>query len=180
MAVPVIALPGDLESIPAETAALAALAARGIPVLDGRLVRWIELPDVTIGTVAGSAQLVAGADGCSWHPADVRALYAELAARPGLRIAALAEAPREVVDGSPEGDAALGPEPTTAIDLILHGPSHPAPSPTRVGGRDGARVALSPGTADASPRLPTSPVPSAGVLVIRGASWSWTPVLDQP
>ena len=36
-AAPVIALPGDLEPVAAEAAAIAALRAKGSPVLDGRL-----------------------------------------------------------------------------------------------------------------------------------------------
>ncbi|MEO8842402.1 MAG: hypothetical protein ABI591_00775 [Kofleriaceae bacterium] len=172
---PVIALPGDLEAVGAETAAIAALTAKGNPVIDGRLVRWIELPEVTIGTVAGTGsvlRLAAGGEGCAWHAEDVVELYQELAARPGLRIAALAEAPREGSSG--ELDLAA-----PAIDLVLHGPTQPAPSAAQAGGRDGAHVGLSPGTAGATPRLPETRPPAAGLLTLRGTAWSWKPLLDK-
>lgn len=168
---PVVALPGDLESVAAETAAIAAVNAKGAPVVDGRLVRWIELPDATIGTIAGAGSpLRLAADGCAWQPEDVLQLYQQLAAKPGLRIAAAAEAPRE----RHAGETSLVPGP--AIDLVVHGPTQPAPSPAQSGGRDGARATLSPGTSDATPRLPETRAPAAGVLAIHGASWSWKPL----
>lgn len=172
---PVVALPGDLESVGAETAAIAALTAKGSPVVDGRLVRWIELPEVTIGTVAGAGtvlRLVAGGEGCAWRSEDVVELYKDLAARPGLRIAALAEAPREGSSGELELVA-------PSIDVVLHGPTQPAPSAAQAGGRDGAHVGLSPGTADATPRLPETRRPAAGLLTLRGTAWSWKPLLDK-
>lgn len=172
---PVVALPGDLESVAAETAAIAAINAKGAPVVDGRLVRWIELPEATIGTIAGAwSPLRLVADGCAWQAEDVLQLYQQLAAKPGLRIAATAESPREHHAGEPV--LAAGP----AIDLVIHGPTQPAPSPAQTGGRDGARALLSPGTADAAPRLPETRAPAAGLLVIHGASWSWKPLVDKP
>jgi hypothetical protein len=172
---PVVALPGDLESVAAETAAIAAINAKGAPIVDGRLVRWIELPETTIGTIAGAGSpLRLVADGCAWQAEDVLELYRQLAARPGLRVAATAEAPRERHAGEP----ALVPAP--AIDLVIHGPTQPAPSPGQSGGRDGARAQVSPGTADATPRLPETRAPAAGLLVIHGASWSWKPLVDRP
>ncbi len=169
---PVVALPGDLESVTAETAAIAALATKGAPVIDGRLVRWIELPSLTIGTVAGVDR--PGPDGCEWQADDVLQLYTELSAKPGLRIAALAGAPREVIAGEATGDVALVPGP--AVDLVVHGPTRPGASPPQNGGRDGGRIALSPGTADASPRLPETRAPSGGLLIVSGTSWAWKPV----
>jgi hypothetical protein len=172
---PIVALPGDLESVAAETAAIAAINAKGAPVVDGRLVRWIELPDATIGTIAGAGSpLRLVADGCAWQAEDVLQLYQQLAARSGLRVAATAEAPRDHHAGEP----ALVPGP--AIDLVIHGPTQPAPSPAQSGGRDGARTQVSPGTADATPRLPETRAPAAGLLVIHGASWSWKPLVDRP
>ena len=176
---PVVALPGELESMSAQVAAITALRARHEVVLDGRLVRWIELPGITLGTVPGAgdlARLVAGTDGCAWQLADITGLYGELAARSGLRIAALAEAPRELVDGEATGEVELTPG--QPIDLVLHGPTHPAPSPAQSGGRDGAHVALSPGTSDATTRLPETRKPSAGLLVIHGTAWTWRPLVD--
>jgi hypothetical protein len=190
---PVVALPGDLEAVGAETAAIAALTAKGSPVIDGRLVRWIELPDATIGTVGGAGsvlRLAAGGDGCAWQPEDVLELYKDLAERPGLRIAALAEPPREGSSG--ELELGVGPPIATlpgmapppnggavSIDVVLHGPAHPAPSAAQAGGRDGARVGLSPGTSGATPRLPETRPPAAGLLTLHGTAWSWKPLLDR-
>ena len=173
---PVVALPGDLEAMTAETAAITALATRGTPVIDGRLARWVELPSLTIGLVAGVGS--ASQDGCGWQAEDVVKLYSELATRPGLRIAALAGAPRETVAGEATGDVALVPGPP--VDVVLHAPTRPGASPARSGGRTGARIALSPGTADASVRLPETRAPSAGVLIVTGTTWSWRPFTESP
>jgi len=177
---PVVALPGDLEPAGAHAAALAALRKRGAQVLDGRLVRWIEIAGTTIGTLPGAGareRLVAGADGCAWTADDVARLYTELTARTGLRIVASAEAPRRIRDGEPSGELALVPP--QPVDLALHAPTDPAPSPAATGGRDGAKTLLTPGTADATTRLPDAHSASAGVLVIRGQSWSWKPLVGE-
>lgn len=180
---PVVALPGDLEPVSAYLGALAALRQRGDTVLDARSVRWIELPGVTIGTLPGagaSERLVAGSDGCSWRAEDIAALYSELTARSGLRIVATAEAPRVQVAGEPAGELALVPSRAQPIELVLHGPVEPTPSRARTGGRDGANVLLTPGTADATPRLPRAHEPASGVLVVRGTAWAWRPLVDAP
>ncbi|MDB4954744.1 MAG: hypothetical protein JWO36_2313 [Myxococcales bacterium] len=180
---PVIALAGDLEPETAQIAALATLQKRGDPVIDGRLARWIEIPGVTIGTIPGSGaatRLVAANDGCGWRPHDIAKLYRALSEKPGLRVAAMAEAPREIVGGDPAGQLELVAGKTQAFDVALHAPTHGAPTPARSGARDGAAVALSPGTSDAMTRLPEPTLPSAGVLSIRGNAWSWRPVVDQP
>jgi hypothetical protein len=176
---PVVALPGDLEPAGAHAAALAALRKRGDVVLDGRLVRWIEVAETTIGTLPGAGareRLVAGADGCAWTADDVARLYTELTARKGLRIVASAEAPRRIRDGEPSGELALVPP--QPVDLALHAPTAPVPSPAATGSRDGAKTLLTPGTADATTRLPDAHSASAGVLVIRGDTWSWKPLVD--
>jgi len=176
----VVALPGDLEPVRAERAALAALRARGAVVLDGRLVRSIELPGATIATVPGvgaASRLVAGGDGCAWSAGDLAHIYGDLATHPGLRIAALAEAPRAKLAGVATGDLGLAPA-AAQVDVVVHAPTGPAPSAARSGTRDGRATPLSPGTADATPRLPDPHVPSAGTLVIRGQSWSWRPIVD--
>ena len=177
---PVVALPGDLESVAAETAALTALTAKGAPVLDGRLVRWIALPDATIGLLPGagsSLRLAAAGDGCAWEADDVLQLYQQLSAKPGLRIAAIAEAPREDHAGEPSGEPELAVGP--AIDLVVHGPTQPAPSAARSGGRDGTRASVTPGTADATPRLPEPHAPAAGLLTVHGTTWTWKPLVDK-
>ena len=175
---PVIALPGDLEPMPAQVAAIAALRGKGAPVLDGRLVREIEVPGATIATIPGAGareRLVASIEGCSWTADDVQKLYAALAGRPGVRIAAAAEAPRGTSHGMATGELALVPAPAQ-VDVVLHGPADAAPTPARSGTRDGKAIALAPGTADATTRLPDPHVPSAGLLVVRGGSWTWRPV----
>jgi hypothetical protein len=176
---PVVALPGDLEAIPAHVAAIAALREAGRPVADGRLVRWIELGGATIGTVPGAGaveRLVAGPEGCAWTAEEVAGLYGELSTRPGLRIAAMAEAPRQLRDGEPAGELALVASEAQPIDLVLHGPLVPGPSAATRGSRGGARVALTPGTADATMRLPAPHTPSAGLLTLRSGRWSWQPL----
>jgi hypothetical protein len=159
-------------------AALAALRRRGVPVVDGRLARWIELPGVTIATLPGAGareRLAGGNDGCQWRADDVTKLYLELTAKPGLRILASSEAPRTTIDGEPAGELGLAPQ--QPIEIALHGPLSARPSPARTGSRDGARAPLSPGTADAVRRLPDPHVPSAGVLLVRAGTWTWRPLL---
>lgn len=175
---PVVALPGDLEPVTAQAAAIAALHERGVTVVDGRLVRWVELAGVTLATLPGAGareRLTAGDDGCQWRADDIAKLASELTAKPGMRIVASSEAPRTTVAGEPAGELALVP--AQPVEVALHGPVSPAPSPPRAGSRDGARVALSPGTADAMRRLPDAHAPSAGILVIRAGTWSWRPLV---
>lgn len=171
---PLVVLPGDLEDEGAQQAALATLRARGTIVVDGRQARWITGDGFAFATIPGAGateRLVAGLEGCAWRAADVAKIYDELAARPGLRIALSAEAPRT----GHTGELALVPP--GAIDLIVHGAG--ALTPARQGTRDGKQADLSPGTADASPRLPVTRAASAGLLVIRGSTWSWRPLLDE-
>jgi len=179
---PLIAVPGDLESTTAQAAAIVALRARNQVVIDGRLARRIVVPGATIATVPGASaavRLVAGADGCGYTPADVSTLFAELTTRPGLRIVASAEAPRVTLRGEPAGELALTPGALHEIDLSLHGPVTEAGSPARSGGRDGAAIALTPGTSDATTRLPgPRHAPSAGILTVNGNSWRWKPIVD--
>jgi hypothetical protein len=178
---PVIALPGDLEPMTAHIHAIATLRARGDAVLDGRSLRWIDLGAATIGTLPGGGaieRLAAGADGCAWQPADIIKVTTELTAKRGIRIVASTEAPRQPIDGEAGGELALIPSKALPTDIALHGPLTPVPSPARTGTRDGAGIGLSPGTVDATPRLPAPHRPAAGVLVVRGASWTWRPVVD--
>jgi hypothetical protein len=171
---PVIALPGDLESQSAQTAAIAALRAHGAIVVDGRLARWLVAGTATLATVPGAASPVNRSDGCAFTAADATRIYSELSAKAGLRIALVAGAPR---DRDQHGELALVPEP--AIDVVVHGPVRPEPSAEAHGGRDGARLRVSPGTSDATARLPETRIPAAGVLAIHGTSWSWTPLVDR-
>jgi hypothetical protein len=170
-----VVLAGDLEPETAQRAAIATLRKRGELVVDARQARFVELPGVTIGTLPGAgspARLVAGSDGCGWRARDVSDLYAALATRESLRIAALAEAPRRA---GPAGELGLAPADTEAVDVILHGAA--AASPAREGSRDGTRVTLAPGSLDATTRLDTAGPPGAGLLVVRGKKWSWRPLV---
>jgi hypothetical protein len=179
---PVVALAGDLEPAPDHTAAIAALRKRGLAVIDARAVRTIALPGATIATVPGAgslARLAAGADGCGYRSEDVSAILTDLAARPGLRILVSSEAPRDAAAGDPAGELALVPGAGQAIDVRVHGPVEPDATPARGGARDGAGVALSPGTSDATTRLPgPRHAPSAGILTVAGATWRWQPLVD--
>lgn len=171
---PVVALPGDLEAETQQRAAIAALRAKGDAILDGRQARWIVADGFTIATIPGAGavqRLVAGADGCAWRPGDVARVYEMLRDHGGLRIAATAEAPREGSTGE------RGLVPARDVDVVVHGAG--VLSGARQGRRDGAHAALSPGTVDASPRLPETRAPSAGLLVIRGATWTWKPLVDE-
>ena len=179
---PVIAIAGDLESVTAQTAAIAALRARNQVVFDGRLARNLELPGVSITTIPGASsagRLVAGADGCGYHGDDVTAALGGLTARPGIRILATAEAPRIAVAGEPAGELAITPGTFAEVDVVLHGPVVETPTPARNGTRDGAAMALTPGTSDATTRLPGRHTPSAGVLSVSATTWRWKPILDQ-
>lgn len=179
---PLVVLPGDLEAVTDLVAAIAALRAKGHHVIDGRLAQRIALPGVSIATIAGAAdasRLVAGTDGCAFRAEDIAAAFADLTPHPGIRILASAEAPRVTVDGEPAGELALVPGATQEIDVSLHGPVKVTASPARTGGRDGAAVALSPGTSDATPRLPgPRKSTSAGLLTITGSAWKWRPIAD--
>jgi hypothetical protein len=171
---PLVVLAGDLEDERDQQAALATLRAKGTLVLDARQARWITGDGIAIATIPGTGavdRLVAGLDGCMWRAAEVAAIYDDLAHRPGMRVALLAEPPRT----GATGEVALAP--TGAVDVVVHGTG--AVTPPRQGVRDGKKADLSPGTSDASPRLPQTRLPSAGLLVIRGGSWSWRPLLDE-
>lgn len=179
--VPVIALPGDLEAMPAQIAAIAALQAKGEPVVDGRLVRRIDFASGSIATIGGARapqRLVAGADGCIYAAADVAAAYADLSPRSGVRILATAEAPRREIDGDAAGELGLLPIAGTQVDVHVHGGVDADASPTAKGGHDGEAVSLTPGSADATTRLVSPHAPSAGVLAVKPGSWTWTPIHD--
>jgi hypothetical protein len=182
---PLVALPGDLESVPAQAQAIAALRERGTAVIDGRLVQRIELPAATIALVPGASEasrLAAGTEGCRYRAADVARAFADLTPRAGLRILASAEAPREPDRdhrGEPTGELAMTTGAGQSIDIALHGPTSGAATPARTGTRDGAAASLTPGSSDATPRLPGPRRPAtAGILTLDGATWTWKPIED--
>lgn len=176
---PVVALPGDLEAVPALFAAIAAARRRGTAVYDGRLVQRVELPDATIALVPGAgavSRLVPGADGCLYQAADVGRVFAELTRRAGLRIVASAEAPRSEGD-PPGGELAITAGAGHEIDVALHGAARGAASAAQRGGRDAGATNITPGVCDATPRLSGSESSAtAGVLAVRGTTWRWEPV----
>ncbi len=177
---PLVVLPGDLEDAGALAAAVTALRAQGKIVIDGRLAQRIEVGSATLGLASGAGapgRLVAGSEGCVYTPSGIAGIVADLTARKGVRILASSEAPREERAGEPTGEIAVtaGQE----IDVALHGPITEAASRSRAGGRDGNAVALTPGTLDATPRLPDpARPPTAGLLVVRGDTWTWKPITD--
>lgn len=178
--VPIVALPGDLEDAAALAGAVAAQAGKA-PVLDGRLLRRIELGNATIAILAGTSaasRLVAGTEGCVHRAEDIATMFSELSPRPGLRVLASFEAPRVRVEGEPAGNRALVAAAAQQLDVVVHGPVAPSVSSARTGGRDGLAVALSPGTTDPSTRIPRV-TPSAGVLSIANKTWRWTPLSDE-
>jgi hypothetical protein len=179
---PVIALPGDLEGTGALAQAVTALRAKGQIVIDGRLVQRIDLGGATVGLVAGASaagRLVAGSEGCAYAPGDVAAIIASLTARKGVRILATSDAPRGERGGEPTGEIAITAGAGQEIDVALHGPMTEGASRAQSGSRDGNAVALTPGTLDATPRLPDpARAPTAGLLVIRGEAWTWKPITD--
>jgi hypothetical protein len=151
-------------------------------VVDGRLAQRIEIGSTLIALVAGASdasRLVANAEGCAYRADDVAAAFADLTANKGLRILASAEAPRVVTRNEAGGELGLSPGAAQEIDIALHGPVDVAATPGRSGGRDGAAVPLSPGTSDASTRLPgPRRSTNAGKLTITGNAWKWSVIAD--
>lgn len=178
---PVVALPGDLEPVTALDEAIAAARQRGAAVLDGRLVQRIDLPGAVVALLPGTgaaSRLVPGADGCRYAASDAAAALTALTAQPGLRIAASSEPPRT---GEPAtGELALTPAAGQELDIALHGSTGPATAACS-GHRDGAATAVTPGSSDATPRLPgPRRSPTAGVLTVRDTGWIWQPITDEP
>jgi hypothetical protein len=181
---PVVALAGDLEPAPALARAITALRARNRIVLDARAVRWIEIGDLaSIATLPGAgspARLAAGADGCGYTAADLATILDTLTKRPGLRILAASEAPRITVDHEPAGTLSVTPGAGQQIDLILHAPVSPDITDSNNGGREGLAVPLTPGTADATTRLPDGAHKTTiGLLTItKNGLWKWERLAD--
>lgn len=179
---PIVALPGDLEAMPALAAAVTALRARGVAVIDGRLIQHVELPGVSIATIGGAfarGRLVAGDDGCAYRESDVSAALLALTTRPGIRIVATAEAPRSMRGGEAVGELAVTAGAGQEIDVALHGPLGAPVSRSRSGTRTGDAEAVTPGSVDATPRLPgPATAPTAGLLTVSGQAWTWKPVTD--
>ncbi|MEZ4362004.1 MAG: hypothetical protein R3B48_17570 [Kofleriaceae bacterium] len=174
----VVALPGDLEPLPAHRQAIAALARDGLPVLDGSAVRWIELEGATIGTLPGVPsrdRLPAADEGCAFDAAALAATAAELGRRPGVKILATWTAPRVGSAVTPAGDRELAQAlADNHIDVAVFGERTETSTPAGEASR-GAR-ALSAGLLDGEPRAPsagTPPRPSARLLELSGATPTW-------
>ncbi len=139
----VVAVPGDAEAWPALAAAVDALGARGLAVVDGARVRLLDGGAAVVGTLPGlahTARLGAGADGCAHDDVDVSATLTMMAEAAGDRPRVLAAArapqgasPREVHDlraGVHAGDRALTDALAGAsLTAIVHGlVGRPSPS----------------------------------------------------
>ncbi len=106
-------------------------------------------------------------------------MFAEMTPRTELRIVASAEAPRSAARDEPTGERAITVRDGQQIDIALHGKTTGGVSIARTGNRDGRAVSLTPGSSDATPRLPGArAAPSAGILTVRGHAWSWRPIED--
>jgi hypothetical protein len=109
-----VALPGDREAIDAHREAVAALAKRGLRVVDGSALGFIVVGGVAVGLVPGAPArddgyahgLIAGADGCARTPHQLVALEQRLAAEPGPHVLAAYRPPRQ--RGLAATDLALG------------------------------------------------------------------------
>ncbi|MCW5808243.1 MAG: hypothetical protein KIT31_38195 [Deltaproteobacteria bacterium] len=80
----VLAVPGDLEPAPAHGAAVAALRAKKLPVVDARLVHRVTVPGADVAVLPGAGaelRLAAGADGCGYQEHDVAAAFADHSAQ---------------------------------------------------------------------------------------------------
>jgi hypothetical protein len=110
----VLALPGDREPVWAFEEALAALAERGVPVVDGARLGVLVADGVAVAALPGldldddlrAHGLTAGADGCGRTDEDADAVARRLAAERGPRVLASYAPPRQT--GAGATDLALG------------------------------------------------------------------------
>jgi hypothetical protein len=92
---------------------------------------------------------------------------------------ASAEPPRGTTGDLPTGEIAVTVGAGEQIDLALYGATRGAASAARAGDRDGAAIAVTPGSSDATARLPDPRrAPTAGVLTVHGTAWTWQPIDD--
>jgi hypothetical protein len=135
---PVLAMPGDWESVPEHRAAVAALADRG--VLDGSEIRLLDVGWLHLATLPGAphaSRLMSGSDGCVFTVEDATAIATLLAGRPGVRLLLVHAPPRQ----GNAGLASLRASPTdtghtaialgersladvlraTPVDAVIHG-----------------------------------------------------------
>ncbi|WP_428266304.1 hypothetical protein [Haliangium sp.] len=104
---PLLAIPGDWESIPDHRAAVRALSARG--VIDGSIVRLVDIDGVRLGTLPGApdpGRLLAGDDGCVHTGDDIAQLTATLSPHRGVRVLLAQVPPRQPLAAGLPPDAA--------------------------------------------------------------------------
>jgi hypothetical protein len=180
---PTVVVPGDLEPAAAHAAAIASAQQHHLPVIDGRQIRWLELANATVALLPGvgaASRHAAGNAGCGYTAAELHDVVAALADRPTLRVLAAVESPRTFTSLSDAtGDLVLPTDARARPDVVLHAAADSATGAT-TGGRDGNAIPLSPGPADATPRLAPRHHPTAGVLVVAGDRWTWRVLADAP
>ena len=154
---PIVVVPGDLEPIDALEKAVAALAARKVPALDGRRVERIALTDATTRArrrrprsraPRRRRRLRRARDRSRLDRADARRL--EHAPDP-RRLGSAAHDRRRVRVPHATGD--LPPDAIAGADLVLAGAIDTA-SAMRSGARDGNAIALAPGLRRRDARRP--------------------------
>ena len=100
---PVIAIPGDRESVSEHRAAIESLRGEGMAILDGSRVRAIVARGIAIGTMPGvefGARLVGGDEGCIHTEADAADLAELLGSRKEVRVWAGYAPPRQSGPGA--------------------------------------------------------------------------------
>ena len=164
---PLVALPGDLEPVSGLSEAIARARQRGAAVVDGRLVQRIELPAATIALVPGASaasRLVGGRRRLRLPSRGRRRRVrrphaAGRAAHPGVgRGAARGRTRRADRRARHDGRRRSTDRHRAARAPEWHddGTTSDGATPAQSGDRDGAAVSLSPGSSDATPRLPGS------------------------
>ena len=150
-------------------------------VLDGRLARWIELPGVDDRDDPRRRRASSGSSraptAARWRAGDVAQRYAS---SPRHRRAAdrrdRGGTARD--DGEPSGELALVPAPAGRCRRCTAGTAR-WHSRARQGGRDGRMPRCRRGPSTRRPACPRHAHRRAGLLVIRGGTWSWKPLVDE-
>lgn len=175
-----VASPGDLESARGHREAVRAVAERGRRVADALEVRLLELGPATVALAPGSRgvmQSQAQADGCELDDSAAEELASQLERAAGRRIWASWAAPRGSNPTRARGDARLGRVLAEHhVELAIVGEPTDRVSEAGQGHAGAALEVVAAGFADGEPRLPADgrpPRPSALVLSVEGARWSW-------
>lgn len=177
--VPVVAIPGDLEPLPAHRRAVERLQQEQLPVVDGSVVRWVKLGTSTIATLPGArhqAQLAAGVEGCAFDDAAVEATLSRFGKDDGVAVLATWTAPREGSATAARGDGPLRQALEKAnVALAVAGQEGRGPSDQSRAGRAQSELrVVHSGFADGEPRAPlggTRRSAGALVLTLRKSEW---------